>query len=116
MDDPVANFGRSGLCVIIQHGLAESLIGVTQHFESKRFQSSLRIQVTGRFRRQDQCRPVDDGTRQGNALLLSPESSDGRDRDAPAMPSICVTCSNSFWSRPVFAGDLTCNLNVSLGC
>src|SRR6267154_4431001 len=111
MDDPVANFGRLRIMSDHQNGLAELLIGVAQHL--KHDFRVLGVQVTGGFVGQDQCRPVDDGTRQGNALRFSAGKLGWPVIKPPGNTQHLRYLLEQLLVEAVFAGDLACDLNVS---
>ena len=69
MNDAVAVFGRFGIVGDHQHGLSQLFVRLAQHVEDN-FRV-LGIQVAGGFVGQYDRGTIDQGSRQGHALLLA---------------------------------------------
>ena len=67
--DAVAVGGSFGVVGDHQHGLSKVLIGLAQHVEDDA--GTLSVEITGRFIRQHNCRPIDQRTGESDPLLFT---------------------------------------------
>lgn len=69
LDDSLT--GRGCLRIVRNHydRLVESIVQLAKHLQH--YLGILRVEIAGRFVSQDDCRTIDDGARQGHALLLA---------------------------------------------